>query len=341
MKKQQEEKIDFVITWVDGNDKAWQLAKEKQLKKFFNEKKQTTKNSYNVNRYRDWGTLKYWFRGVEKYASWVNKIYFVTCGQLPEWLDVNNEKIVIVNHSDFMPPEDLPTFNSEAIEINLYKIKNLNEKFVYFNDDLFITNNVKPNDFFKNGKPCETATLGIVPMTPDSGYTDYNNTRILNKYFNKKTVIKNNFTKWINFKYGYKNIKTLLLLPWNSFTGMNEYHICNSLMKSTFIKLWNLENQTMKKTSSNRFRGNDDVNLWLLKNWEILSGNFFPRNYKFGMSFCTEINKKICDCVEKGKYKIICINDHKVITSKQFITQRDMLINSFEKKFPIKSTFEK
>ena len=33
--------------------------------------------------YRDWGTFKYWFRGVEKFAPWINKVYLVTDDQIP------------------------------------------------------------------------------------------------------------------------------------------------------------------------------------------------------------------------------------------------------------------
>ena len=54
-------------------------------------------------RYRDWDNLQFWFRGVEKFAPWVNKIHFVTYGHLPKWLNVNNKKLNIVNHKDFMP----------------------------------------------------------------------------------------------------------------------------------------------------------------------------------------------------------------------------------------------
>lgn len=36
-----------------------------------------------VIRYRDWENLKYWFRGVETFAPWVNKVYFITYGHIP------------------------------------------------------------------------------------------------------------------------------------------------------------------------------------------------------------------------------------------------------------------
>ena len=85
------EKIDFVIMWVDGSDPKWLAEKNK-----YSEKKVSIDDG--INRYRDMNLLKYWFRGVEKYTPWVNKIYFVTWGHLPEWLDTSNPKLVIVNH---------------------------------------------------------------------------------------------------------------------------------------------------------------------------------------------------------------------------------------------------
>ena len=60
--------IDFVVLWVDSNDPKWQ----KMYTDFTG--KRIVKES---NRYRDWGTFKYWFRAVDKYAPWVNSIYLL------------------------------------------------------------------------------------------------------------------------------------------------------------------------------------------------------------------------------------------------------------------------
>ena len=56
--------IDFVITWVDMDDPKWQLEFEKHAGK-----KGNTKNGVSDARFRDYGFLKYWFRGVGKYIS--------------------------------------------------------------------------------------------------------------------------------------------------------------------------------------------------------------------------------------------------------------------------------
>ena len=115
------EKIDIVILWVDGNDPKWQKEKNKYLE---------TKGDSKVNRFRDFDNLQYLFRGIEKYADWVNKVFFITWGHLPEWLNEKNEKLEIINHEDFIPKEYLPTFNSNVIEMNLHRIKNLSSHFI-------------------------------------------------------------------------------------------------------------------------------------------------------------------------------------------------------------------
>lgn len=135
--------IDFVIPWVDGSDPEWRKSKNKYSGKI------DEPVDITDARYRDWDILKYWFRGVEKYAPWVHKIYFVTCGQKPDWLNENHEKLILVNHEDYIPREYLPTFSANPIELNFHRIKNLSEHFVYFNDDVFITSKVEPEVFFK------------------------------------------------------------------------------------------------------------------------------------------------------------------------------------------------
>jgi len=141
-------KIDFVILWVDGNDPKWLEEKNKYL----NDKKMLTASA---SRYRDWDNLQYWFRGVEKFAPWVNNIYFITWGHVPSWLNINHPKLKIVNHKDYLDEKNLPVFNSNAIELEMHKITGLSEHFVAFNDDMFIINNVEESDFFRNGKPCD------------------------------------------------------------------------------------------------------------------------------------------------------------------------------------------
>lgn len=103
------EKIDFVIIWVDDRDPEWQKSYEEYSRKEFGDVRSI--------RFRDWGTLKYWFRGVEQFAPWVNKVFFITCGHYPKWLNLDHPKLKFVKHSDYIPQKYLPTFNANTIEV--------------------------------------------------------------------------------------------------------------------------------------------------------------------------------------------------------------------------------
>ena len=74
-------KIDFVVTWLDSNDPEWQ-------KEYIKYKSEYTRTAYTfAARYRDWDLFCYWFRAVENYAPWVNKVFLVTNGKFPDWIN--------------------------------------------------------------------------------------------------------------------------------------------------------------------------------------------------------------------------------------------------------------
>jgi len=137
--------IDIVYTWVDGNDPKWcEIRRETVLK----QQDALPEGAISQNRFRDRNELKYSLRSIDRFASFVNHIYIVTFGQKPSWLKPH-PKITIVDHTEiFSNKADLPTFNSQAIEANLHHIPNLSERFIYFNDDFLLGNNVSSRDFF-------------------------------------------------------------------------------------------------------------------------------------------------------------------------------------------------
>lgn len=333
------DKIDFVILWVDGNDPKWKKEKEKYSNNDNN------KRAVEASRFRDWENLQYWFRGVEKYANWVNKIFFVTYGHVPKWLDVSNPKIEIVKHEDFIPKEYLPTFNSNAILVNLNKIKGLSEKFVVFNDDMFLLKPVQKTDFFdKNGMPKDECVHNIITSYGVKGQHCHfllNNIEIINRNFRKYNVIEHNILKTFNFKYGFRVLRTIFLLPWYSFTGFYDPHIPNSYLKNSFDEVWEKEQDTLVNTSKHKFRNNEDVTEWVVRYWQLCKGKFKPRNTKkFGKYFfVTDDNKKIVEEIKKQKHKVICINDVK--DNFDFESAKKQIIEAFKSILPEKSSFER
>ena len=141
--------IDLVYLWVDGNDPKWQAKRNA----FLERKVENSLSSFN-GRYVNNDELKYSLRSVERYAPWIRKIFIVTDDQTPEWLDIENPKIKIIDHKEILPAESLPCFNSNVLEHFLYKISNLSEYFILSNDDTFFNKIVSPTTFFgKDGYP--------------------------------------------------------------------------------------------------------------------------------------------------------------------------------------------
>jgi len=137
--------IDLVYLWVDGNDPEWQAKR----RPFFGNTEENTEINCK-GRYVNNNELKYSLRSVEKHAPWIRKIFIVTDNQTPDWLDVTNPKIKIVDHKDIMPEECLPCFNSSVIEYFLHKIPDLSEHFLFANDDMFFNADLQPDFFFEN-----------------------------------------------------------------------------------------------------------------------------------------------------------------------------------------------
>lgn len=328
------DKIDFVVTWVDGNDPEWQAEREKYLPGM-------DAADGSVIRYRDWDLMRYWFRGVEKFAPWVNKVYFVTCGHYPEWLNLAHPKLVHIKHTDYIPMEKLPTYNSNVIELYIHNIPDLSEQFVLFNDDMFLTDYVKETDFFMSGLPCETVRLGQVSANhPDNVFphTILNNMAIINKHFNKRQVMKEYWSKFFSLKYGKDLLHNILQLPYPQFSAFFDTHLPTSHLKSTFETVWMEERKVFDRSGMHRFRSRDDVTHWLFKCWRICEGKVVPRSNKWGKYL--EINQfeQIVGAIRRHKYKVICISDSADIS--EISDYRKGLVAAFEKILPEKSSFE-
>ena len=326
--------IDFVVLWVDGGDPAWLKQK--------NEYSPQTKNYGNKNnRFRDWDNLQYWFRGVEKFAPWVNKVFFITWGHLPKWLDANHPKLRIVRHEDYIPKEYLPTFNSDVIETNLHRIADLSEHFVLFNDDVFLLNPVVPDDFFIGGKPCDSYSESlIVPLANGSRicHTKLCNTQVINDHFVKKEVHRKNRWKVYNRKYGLQNLTTLYFSVLPQFTGFRNPHIAMSHLKSTFETVWAQEYNLLHAACQNRFRGYNDISHWLMRYWNLCNGDFAPRSIKFGRYFAvSDNNDELCSYLTGGG-KMVCINDTE--DNFDFDRAKSEINSALNKVLPEKSSFE-
>lgn len=327
--------IDFIVTWVDMNDPEWQ--------KEFAEHSNKNGNSHNgvsKARFRDYGFLKYWFRGVDKFAPWVRKIHFVTSGQIPEWLDVNNPKIHTVKHSDYIPNRFLPTYNSVVIERYMHMIPDLAEHFVYFNDDFYIINHISPERFFRNGLPCDIATFLYNPSWSQWYRRIKNNLEIINRHFDKKEVMERFHDKWFDESYGSKAVWNYLLKPYGKFITLRTPHNAQPYLKSTFEEVWAVAERELTETSVNKFRASNDYTPELFRTWQICRGNFEPYNtYRDTKMFPLMIkSEQAIKAIYGQSYSLICLNDNVHIRNYESVMER--LQQAFDHILPEKSSFE-
>lgn len=152
--------IDAVITWVDGDDPA---HRSKRWKYMHGGEEARHDDIAGETRYRQIGEIAFCVASILRFAPFVRKIFIVTDNQNPkldEFLSANfpnnQTNIELIDHKVIFRGYEqvLPTFNSLSIVPMLWRIPNLAEHFIYFNDDIMLLSPTKPSDFFdKNGNP--------------------------------------------------------------------------------------------------------------------------------------------------------------------------------------------
>lgn len=313
--------IDFVIAWVDGSDEKWLERKCQAIGNVcecLDADNALSKSAEYQEHFRDWGFLPYVLKSINLYAPWVHRIFIVTDKQVPQCLDLDHnnidsdiksmiEKITIIDHADFIPKEYLPTFNSHTIELNFHRIPGLSEQFVYFNDDFLLTNPCDPEDFFRDGKPVDSAILnGINGKDNLFAGIQFHNMALMNTHYDIRDV-RRHLSKWLHPAYGMQNIRTILLLPFQRLQGIHNPHGPMSLLKSTYEKLWNRDKEVLHKTCLSKIRQEDNVSVYIMRYEQLLSGKFVPAKIKNHYLEVTDEPRKIAKALQDSKS--VCIND--------------------------------
>lgn len=324
--------IDIILPWVDDSDEHWREKKNKYF---------PDNDLENAQRYRDFGTLKYVLRSIDRNAPYIRKIFLLTDNQIPEWLDTNNNKIEIVDHKQFISPQNLPTFNSNAIELNSYKIKNLSEHFIVFNDDTLILKKTKPIDFFsKRGVPRDFAVQFVFMPSDDFAHIGINNVILINKQFDKHEWVKKNYKKIFSLKNGLiMNLMNLTLLPLPKITRFFDPHIPLAYTKTNFKKAAEIFEQSFESTSAHKKRCNTDISHWTVRYYQLMTGKFVPRSPKFGKYLTIQDTDGFKKAIKKKHVKTVVLND-KVRDNQDMLNAQNTL-RELNDLFPNKSVYEK
>lgn len=291
--------IDIVYTWVDDNDPKWQKERIYWANQYLS---LLSSPDANVSaRFRNREELRYSLRSVYQYARFVNHIYLVTCGQRPSWLK-DDPNISIVSHEEIFPnKKDLPTFNSHAIEAHLHRIPHLSEKFLYFNDDVFLGREVFPKDFFSD----------------DSKILLYTN---MNEMFSGTLDSKE--PSWIS---ALKNTDTLLSKEFKKETRYLLEHAPFALTKNVMQEVEQKFFQLFQQVSSHKFRLPHDYALTngLIQYYALYTGKaevvkyfeegrpIMDRAFSYFIQLCEDSQKNQAEFerMYKNRYAFFCIQD--------------------------------
>ena len=311
-----ESDIDLVYMWVDGSDPKWQAKRDALAGETAKESSAICKGRYANN-----DELKYSLRAVEMYAPWIRKIFIVTDDQIPEWLELSNPKINIVDHKDIMPEICLPSFNSTVIEHFLYKIPGLSERFLFSNDDMFLNKPVTPDTFYaEDGLP-------IIRIT-------HSRLRDVFLQFKKKFLgipVKNhvqtvrNSAKLVERKFGH-------------FYDAKPHHNIDSYLKSYCEHVEQMFNDEISRTLSHHLRNPNDLQRSLYTFAALAEKRCHPVCVTQKTSFRFHIQKQShYDKLKRYDPVFFCMNDSEYADDEDRLKVKEFLAG----RFPEKSGFEK
>jgi hypothetical protein len=228
----------------------------------------------------------------------------------------------------------------------MHRIEGLSERFVYFNDDMFVGAKTRPEDFFRDGLPVDLAALNVYCFdeADSTQLCVVRDTGIINKHFRMREAIAAHRSKWLTLRAGKYLPRTMVLLACPKFPGFVIHHCALSFLKSTLEELWLREPDLLDETCSHRFRSVTDVSIWLAKEWQLAQGSFVPARAGDYHSFFVsdvEVASAAADAIRGQKLKHLCVNDSMHLSDEDFAKASSLVRGAFDEVYGRKSSFER
>lgn len=286
--------IDIVLPYVNNNESSW-ITQYNQFSELSGDK--------SVNRFRDPDTLKYWFRSIEKYCNFTYRIVLVVSNhsQVPRWL--NTDRLLVITHEHFIPHNELPTFNSSVITCYLPFINELNNKYILFNDDMFIMHPINESTFYTNDTP--NIHFSQTRFEPHRGM-----------WFDKINLCQDIIGNWLH--------KPTHVIP---------EHAPMPHIKSLDLYLWKSLHTTFQQAlTHSKFRRYGNISDWIfiIAYYGLQFANNLPN------SICTYYNTEKISIPQTTI--VACYNDTELITD--FNSYKTSLTNLLSTVFSEPSTYE-
>ena len=343
-------KIDFVIPWVDGNEPYWAEIRKQYESPVDEQKKDSNANA----RFRDMETLKYTLRSIEKNCPWFNKIFLITKGYHPEWLNIGHEKIELISEEElFIDKSHLPVFSSVSIEMNLVNLKGLSDTFVYMNDDFIIWNKLDSTRFFMGGKPVDFFSHHFLPRNKffellkgrDTWIHSINNTLDLLNRQCSPIQMNNQFLYHKSYSITDKINNFLFQHFFKKLIWVNHWHHPQPLLKKTLQEVYSEFENEMMICSRNRFRSKSNLDQYIYRYWQLIHENFYPYKHNDGLISNLDSKYILQNMIQKLEIdqtiNFVCFNDSVHLSDTEYDAVKQKLTQFLEAHFPQKASFEK
>ena len=292
--------MDAVIAYVDGNDPLWQQ-----------DYRAANRQAALSKRYRDWGTLPFLLRGIQRHMPFIERVFLVVSreSQVPAWADRSHLRVVL--HEDIIPPAFLPTFNSTTIELFLHRIPGLSEQYLYFNDDIFPVRDAAADDFFPDGKPAIGFARHLLALN----------------LYRRQTRKSDRLAR-----------EALGLRPGLFF--LRPQHSCTPMLRSACEAVFDRVGPQILASLS-PLREPFNVNQYLFLDYQYLSGRGLSRRIsKRHISLAAVTPERLTQAIVSPERKLVCLNDVEM-GPERFQALRTAMLEAFSHHFPEKSIYER
>lgn len=295
--------MDYVLPYVDCTDPVWR----RQYRETMNTE------TMDASRFRPFGTLRYAFRSVAKNMPFIDRIVLIvsTESQVPAW--VNRAAVKVITHEEFMPAGHRPTFNSSAIESDMWRISGMSDLFVYGNDDFFALRPMRADDFFD----------GYLPRLQ----FEESDFHIQNLF---RRCCKNGMDMVADAVGSPRTDFFTLLKPQHCMKGISNIH-----MKEVGRLC---EDQIEKTITVMRHRWN--VTGYIYHYYAYYTGEYAPAYPSYTYVRIANNFEQVTKLIDEPQTDMLCINDAGDLDAEHYDAAVAAIANSFDRLFPERCQYE-
>lgn len=308
--------VDVVFTWVDGDDPEWSSRRDETLRSLGH---RVSPGAVSRSRFANRDELRFSLRSLEMHAPFVNHIYLVTAGQRPSWLVKDHPRLTVVSHEEIIDPQNLPTFNSHAIESRLHHIPGLSEHYIYMNDDFLFGRSVSAELFFSsNGLARFFQSEALIPL----GRPDATNRGVDTAAMNGRALIEERWGVTVTQKFK---------------------HAPYPQLRSVHLDVDEWFPEEVRRTTSSRIRSPGDLAMASSFHHYVayLTARAHPGFIHTAYADLAEprLESKLYTFARELKFDTLCVND---TSDDDRSDQRSsvLLAEFFNQRFPVPSSFE-